>query len=325
MNQHLIVAFAALGIAACASSSPDGGREAADGGAANPSPAPSTPGPSTPGQPGQPGPDGGAGTTPPKPLPPTPVGEGYAFGTLMVLGDSISDNGGEAPFYYDLLHANDDARYPAWKGHDFSTRYPGITYVHAAKAGAQTALYADQAVDFWIPTLTDQVKGLGHSYPGDVAVMITIGGNDLNAHALDAIQDRDADDRKQLGTFLHTVLAELTTPARLGSGRVAVVQTNVYDATGGKGNWDVGKCGPNAKVDTPVDQRIFGGWNQVIADAASAAVSDRVLDLHTLFADHGFNAAENWFASDCLHPRAVGHAQIRREAWRLFTGEALTP
>src|SRR5947209_9914494 len=94
-------------------------------------------------------------------------GLGGNFGTFIVLGDSISDMGGNAPFYYDLLNA------------DLAAKYPGLMYVHAAQAGAITDAYANGPLPA-APTLKAQIDGLGHSYPGDVLAVITIGGNDLN-------------------------------------------------------------------------------------------------------------------------------------------------
>lgn len=63
-----------------------------------------------------------------------------------MLGDSISDRGAKGPFFYDLLHQNDDTTYPTWKGHDLATRFPGLQYVHAAVAGSITAAYGDGEV-----------------------------------------------------------------------------------------------------------------------------------------------------------------------------------
>ena len=38
-----------------------------------------------------------------------------SYRTHVILGDSISDLGGDAPYYYDLLDRNDDARRPTDK------------------------------------------------------------------------------------------------------------------------------------------------------------------------------------------------------------------
>ncbi len=251
---------------------------------------------------------------------------GYAFGTYIVLGDSISDRGGEAPFFYELLNKNDDATYPTWKGHDLATRYPGITYVHGAVAGAETTVYTDQKAGAF-STLVDQVKALNSNYPGDVFITITIGGNDLNSHATAAILDPASDqkNRDQLATALKGALTELTTPKRLGNGKVLIVEANVYDASDGQGTWGtVGKCGPKVDTGKATDTKVFQAWNDVIANAiSSVGEQDRALDLHGLFFGHGFTSTDRWFATDCLHPVKKGHNVIRAEAWRILTGETI--
>ena len=259
-------------------------------------------------------------------MPPGPPAGGTAtFGTYIVLGDSISDKGGEPPYFYDLLFKNDDTTYPTFKGHDLSTKYPGIQEVHAAIAGSVTDLYADEQGQN-IPTLASQIKGLGTSYPGDVLITITIGGNDLNYHAYDAATGNDANDKAQLTTFLDTALTELTTPGRLGSGKVTILEANIYDASDGKGNWQSGgpsggHCGPNLDVGQTVDTNGFTAWNGIIAQAIAKATGDHPLDLHALFAGHGFNSNDMWYAGDCIHPNKKGHGMLRAAMWQLLTGE----
>jgi lysophospholipase L1-like esterase len=269
--------------------------------------------------------DSGAAPAPDAGLPGIPVGTSYAFGTYIALGDSISDRGGEAPFFYDLLLKNDDATYPAFKGKDLTTRYPGITYVHGAVAGAQTTVYHDETAGAF-STLVDQVKALKNSYPGDVLITITIGGNDLNSHALDAIQGKDQQDKTELAAALKSTLGELTTAGRLGSGKVLIVEGNVYDASDGTGNWgSVGRCGPKIDTGKAADTAAFTAWNDVIAQAiADVGDRDRALDLHGLFFGHGFTTTtDRWFAADCLHPVKKGHNVIRSEVWRILTGETV--
>src|SRR5277367_3155725 len=96
----------------------------------------------------------------------TPVGlvpSGGSLGTYIVLGDSISDQGGNAPFFYDSLHT------------DLMAKWPSIMYVHAAVGGAITDTYSD-GMPVGAPTLASQITGLATSYPGDILITITIGG-----------------------------------------------------------------------------------------------------------------------------------------------------
>jgi lysophospholipase L1-like esterase len=271
-------------------------------------------------------PDGGDDASvvnPPPPPPPTSA----AFGTYIALGDSISDRGGQGPFFYDLLLKNDATTYPAWAGHDLSTRFPGIQYVHGAVAGSITGPYGD-VLTSGAPLMTTQVQGLGHSYPGDVLVTITIGGNDLNFHAGDAVTGLDAPDKQKFTANLKTLLDELTTPGRLGAGKVIIVEANIYDASDGQGNWQTGggaAC-PPYNVPGSQDVGVFAAWNQIISNGIGATGGiDRLLDLHALFAGHGFNGQDSWYFTDCIHPSQKGHHQLRREAWRLITGETPAP
>ena len=271
------------------------------------------------GGPGGPGGQADAGTTADAA---PPVTANAKIGTYIALGDSISDRGGVAPFFYDLLLKNDDATYPKWAGKDLTTRYPGIQYVHGAIAGSVTGPYTDRTAGA-APKLTDQIKKLGSAYPGDVLITITIGGNDLNDHAGDAVTNVDGPDKTQLAANLHAALSELTTAGRLGAGKVYIVEANIYDASDGKGNWTTGgpRC-PQFNTGAKLDTQVFDAWNGVVESAITATPGDQKLDLRSLFNGHGFNSADNWYFTDCIHPNAKGHNQLRREAWRLVTGES---
>jgi lysophospholipase L1-like esterase len=246
------------------------------------------------------------------------------FGTFIAIGDSISAGGGQGPFYNDLLDQNDDATYPGWKGHDLATRFPGIMYVKAAQGGAVTGSYGDLNT-LGAPLLTDQVNGLAHSYPGDVLVTMTIGGNDLNDHAGDAVTGLDAPDRTKFTANLKAALDALTAPGRLGSGKLVILEANIYDPSDGQGNFSSNASCPPFNVGSMLDQQTFGAWNQIVADAITAhGGADTLIDLHALFAGHGFNSQDNWYFSDCIHPNTKGHKELRRLVWRLLTGEDIS-
>jgi lysophospholipase L1-like esterase len=242
------------------------------------------------------------------------------FGTYIPLGDSISDNGGIGPFFYDLLHTNDDAMYPEFKGHDLSTKFPGIMYEHDAIAGSITDSYTDLS---GLPTLKGQIDGLGHTYPGDVLVTITIGGNDLNGHALAAINGTDGAARTAFAQHLADELTELTAPGRLGTGKVYVVLANIYDFTDGQGDFATVACGPPANVLATKDVSVFTAWNGLMADAINTA-GGQLYDMHADFMGHGYNATTDvWYdKASCIHPNAAGHAEIRKSIWKLVTGES---
>jgi lysophospholipase L1-like esterase len=268
---------------------------------------------------------GDAGDDAPGATATTPIATSANLGTYIVLGDSISDRGGQGPFFYDLLHQNDDTTYASWHGHDLATRFPGIQYVHAAVAGSITGAYGDQYTT-GAPLLTDQIAALGSSYPGDVLVTVTIGGNDLDYHAPDAVVGLDTPDKQRFAANLKSALDTLTTPGRLGSGNVYVLEANIYDASDGKGDWPSGGVAcPKYDVPATEDQQVFSAWNDIITQAIGAHEHDYAFDIHALFNGHGFNNAnDSWYFTDCIHPNQKGHHQLRKEAWRLLTGETLS-
>jgi lysophospholipase L1-like esterase len=240
------------------------------------------------------------------------VPPGATLGTYIVLGDSISDQGGNAPFFYDTLHA------------DLLKKWPSMTYVHAAVAGAITDNYSDNT-PAGAPLLKTQIAGLGHSYPGDILVTITIGGNDLNAHAIKAIGGTDDAVRTEFGTHLDAELGELATAGRLGTGKVYIVLANIYDFTDGQGDFATVKCGPGANVMPSRDVTVFNAWNGVSA-ASLAKVSGTLYDMHANFMGHGYNntdMSQVWYDSaSCIHPNALGHDAIRKSIYEIVTGSA---
>ena len=231
--------------------------------------------------------------------------------TLVILGDSISDGGGQAPFYYDLLVANDGAKYPEWAGKDLKTRYgASLQVVKHSKAGAVSS------------GLPGQVSGLPASLPGPVAVVITIGGNDMQANIVSILQGQDQAARDSFRGNIATAVGELTTPGRFGAGvDVHVYEADIYDPTDGSG--DFSSCPvPLSFVPKQPSDGFFGNWNAVVADEVPKHGMSVVPPLHDTFHTHGvIDPPANWFHSDCIHPNAKGHNAIRRMFWKAITGE----
>jgi lysophospholipase L1-like esterase len=250
---------------------------------------------------------GGGGTT----IPPT-----AQLGTYIVLGDSISDRGGVGPYFYDELKT------------DLTAKYPNLMYVHAAVQGAITDEYSDnKPMHGTRPLLVTQIKGLANNYPGDILVTITIGGNDLVAHATEAISggSLDAAVRAELTTHLDAELGELAMPGRLGSGKVYIILANIYDFSDGMGNFATLRCPPYANVNAMKDSTTFAAWNADMLTAVQK-VQGSIYNMHDDFQGHGFNnkvADQVWYNTDCIHPNAKGHDEIRRAIYKLVTGTAL--
>lgn len=238
-------------------------------------------------------------------------------GTYIALGDSISDGGGAGPYFYDLLNA------------DLAAKFPSLMFVHGAQLNAITDAYSD-GQPAGAPTLKSQIAALGNNYPGDIVVTISIGGNDLNAHALQAISNTDASLRSELDAHLTAELGELSTAGRLGSGKVYIVLANIYDFTDGQGDFATVGCGPGVNISATAVKTGFGNWNDVLATNAGK-VGGALYDMYTDFTGHGYNNPDKsqlWYdaSSDqtvCLLPNAEGHDEIRRSIYRILTGETL--
>lgn len=216
------------------------------------------------------------------------------FKTHVILGDSISDNGGQGPFFYDLLDA------------DLKAKYGDIKVIKASKGGSKA------------PNLGGQISTVTGPLEGPVLVTITIGGNDIQAAIAKVISGADdTKERTDFQEFLDGALVELKKPDRFGPGvQVAVYMTNVYDPSDGTGNFKFAsgtKCGgalgfyPAGKPTTPT----LDPWEKIFVDEAAKYQDVHVLDMRAKFQGHGVPTSEPWFVTDCIHPNAKGHNAIR--------------
>ncbi len=220
-------------------------------------------------------------------------------GSLVVLGDSISDGGGQGPFYYNLLRA------------DLNAKFGGITYRNAAQSGSRT------------PALSGQIDGLPNSLPGPVAVCITSGGNDMKAALPQIVLGADAAARAQMATSVRAALTKLLAPGRFGAGvEVRVFEATIYDASDGKGDFGSHGCAFGQGLPAFPSAGFFGNWNGAIAGEV-AARGQVLADLHRRFGGHGYSGSPSWFASDCTHPNTLGHDQLRRMFYEAITGQTL--
>lgn len=259
-----------------------------------------------------------ASTSPPK----CPV---VKHGTLVVVGDSISDISGGKPYYRTLLVDNDDTRYPAWKGIDLATCWkidPSVDVVKVSRGGARATIPAgDSGTSSAV--LLNQVRKIPRSLKGPVLVVGTIGGNDAQA----GLANYFLNDNSSLPKFIAgygAALKELTTPGRFGAGvKADVYMTNIYDPSGGTGVFRYAptnrRCGgvlafwPTGVSTAP----FFGSWNGAMAKETAKYPGVRLLDMHAAFKAHSLSrpASSNWFVSDCIHPSTAGHAALRSLFW----------
>lgn len=278
--------FAALAMSALVACS--GSSDSSPGGAA---PA----GTSDPTNPNNPDPNNPGSTT------------GTKWGSYVILGDSISDNGGLGPFFYDLLVQNDDAKYPDEKGKDLKTADGAtIKVVKNSQSGAQSK------------NLPKQVSGLPTSLPGPVAITVTIGGNDMQGNILAILGNNDTAERAAFAKNLKTSYDELTRPDRFGPGvKVKIFHANIYDPSDGEGNFAESGC-PGILAAFPKQPTTvhFDAWNKAGSDVVTAYGEQAVVvDMHSTFLGKGVGHLKDgtsFYAPDCIHPNAKGHDAIRR-------------
>ena len=221
-------------------------------------------------------------------------------GTLVILGDSISDGGGQSPFYYNLLKA------------DLQAKYGAIDYHHQAQSGSKT------------DALVPQINGLPGTLTAPVAVVITSGGNDMKAAIVQILAGIDDNKRATMKANVKAALDLLLTPNKFGPGvDVHVFEGNIYDSSDGSGKY--GQFGCKAPLNLfpaqPTDT-YFLNWNTVIADEVTAH-GQTLADMHGYFYGHGFQSNPNWYVDDCIHPSQIGHDELRRFFYQEITGEAL--
>ena len=221
------------------------------------------------------------------------------LGSLVVLGDSMSDGGGVGPFYYNLLQQ------------DLSAKYGTIQYKNNAESGSKTG------------ALKGQVNALPGTLAGPVAVCITSGGNDMKAQIAAIITGTDGPARAQMGQNIAEALDLLLAPGRFGAGvAVHVFEANIYDPSDGQGNYSQHNCNFGQGLPAIPTDTYFANWNGEIASQV-AAKGQFVADIHGYFRFHGFNHPPSWYHTDCTHPNTTGHDQLRRYFYFQITGGEL--
>jgi lysophospholipase L1-like esterase len=318
----LVVGFAACG--GTGSSSVDANADAA--------PATGAEGGTTSGEPGT---DVDGGATGSSTIPAPTACPTAKYKTLVIVGDSISDNGGsgggsaQEPFYRKLLVRNDDAKYPDWKGFDLATCWgldPSTGVVKASKGGAVATVPAGNSPnDKGI--LLNQTTGLPATLAGPVLVVGTIGGNDVSAGLVTVLTGKPEQVKAKIDAFaagFGAAMTELTKADRFGAGvKVDVLMTNVYDPSGGTGHFyyepKAAAC-PGALGFWPDEKETatqLAQWNSAMAAEAAKHPTVTLLELNAPFASHAVStpADTNWFYEDCIHPSSLGHNAVRGVFW----------
>lgn len=221
-----------------------------------------------------------------------------AVGSLVVLGDSIGDGGGQAPYYYTLLRD------------DLAAHYGGVEYVNRAQSGSETG------------ALVGQINGLPGTLPGPVVVVITSGGNDMKSNLPAVVTGVDGPMLAALSANIDAALDDLLAPGRFGAGvEVFVFEGNIYDASDGAGDFGQQDCNFAGGLPAIPSDVFFDRWNDAIRDAVQAR-GQTAVDMHEYFYGHGYHGNPNWYASDCTHPNALGHDELHGLFYEQITGEA---
>ena len=192
-----------------------------------------------------------------------------------------------------LLHSNDDARWPEFRGRDLGRLFAEVEFLNLAEDGA---MIDDVA--------TEELVRLGHDSddPG-ILLTLTAGGNDL----LDALGSGKPLERavrqieRRFADLVATVREELPT--------ATLVLTTVYDPTDGTGHLP----GLESLGRLPLEH--LDRFNQGVRELARETEHTLLADVHRHFLGHGVSApeADRWYwRRNLIEPNARGASEIRR-------------
>jgi lysophospholipase L1-like esterase len=231
-----------------------------------------------------------------------------AFSLYVALGDSMSTdhyptcdvrNLDAPPGRLDplgaaaLLHSNDDARWPEFRGRDLERLFPGLELLNLAEDGA--------TID---DVATEELARLGHDSndPG-ILLTLTAGGNDL----LDALVSGQPLERAV--RQIDRRYADLIAMVREELPAVTLVLTTVYDPTDGTGHL------PGLESLGRLPLEYLHRFNDRVRELARETEHTLLADVHRHFLGHGVSAPEpdRWYwRRNLIEPNARGASEIRR-------------
>jgi lysophospholipase L1-like esterase len=195
-----------------------------------------------------------------------------------------------------LLHRNDDARWPEFRGLDLETLSPDVEFLGLAEDGA---MIDDVA--------TEELARIGRdSTDPDILLTVTAGGNDL----LDALaagrklESAVALASRRFVDLVETVREELS--------RATLILTTVYDPTDGTGRLP----GLESYGRLPLEQ--LERFNDTVRKTSGSLPRTLLADVHGHFLGHGVKAPEpeRWYWSrNLIEPNARGASEIRQVWW----------
>lgn len=239
---------------------------------------------------------------------------------IIFLGDSITAGAGswDDDEDYASLLVNNTNTWPDWDGIDLATRYPGIDVVDFSKSGAWTGTVLNNQID--------QLEAqLSLPFEGEVLVVITIGGNDLQSVLMNP---SSVEDRLEKTVNNWRKIAEYFLDEEHFPDGSFVLMANVYEPTDAVGQTENCFFGLNISSLLPS----LHDANTQLRDLGEE-VGFSVLDMRGTFLGHGFNYSDPttphyndddpslWLSSGCIHPNPRGHHEIRAMFWRAIDGK----
>ena len=240
--------------------------------------------------------------------------------TVIFLGDSITAGAGspgDDEDYVRLL-VNNTSTWPDWDGKDLTTLYPGIDVVDVSKSGSWTGTVLNDQIE----RLEEQVA---YPFEGEILVVITVGGNDLQSVLLNP---STVEDRLEKTVDNWRKIAEYFLDEQRFPDGTTVLMANVYEPTDAVGQ--AGDCFYGLNISSLLPS-LHEANDQFRGLAEELGFS--VLDMRGTFLGHGFNYNDPntphyveddpslWLANDCIHPNPRGHHEIRAMFWRAIDGE----
>ncbi len=264
-------------------------------------------------------PDSGSDSAPDSGIEPDTEPESWLteVGLYLNLGDSLAagydaaDGGG----YAWLLHQN-QAGWPDYAGQDLRT-LADPQVLHLAHSGDTSDEILDTVRSASLPPVN-----------GRVVVTLSAGGNDFNDDlttmiSADATRAVAAEVRSNIGQIMAEVRSAY--PGQ----EVSFYVLDIQDPTGGTGTipagYDEGFCEALRDWGWLLGPTAVGNLELLNAEIAAEtrAQGETLVPYHDLFQDHGLNTSSGWMSDDCAHPTSLGHHELRRLIWSLWTGEWL--
>jgi len=236
---------------------------------------------------------------------------------VIFLGDSITAGVGASAgslTYPSLLVNNDEDVWGDYADTDLRGLFGDMEVVDVSVGGATT----DSVLSEQLPDLS---SALGASVSGESLVVITVGGNDMQANMLQILTGGDGVAAQVIDGVVDNMneFIDYFDDANRFPDGVFVYLSNVYEPTDSFGQ---------------VDQCLFGfdigpimhNFDQA-NDAIRGVAEDRgigMVDLRGHFMGHGWYNEDTelpwhhpedptrWFDDDCIHPNDRGHHELRR-------------